>query len=86
MTTRTGKCLCGAVSLSAEVSDPRLAVCHCTQCQRWTGGGPLISVRVDQVTFHDKATIREASVSEWGVRVFAATAARRFIGEWQMRP
>ena len=32
-----GACLCGRVAF--DVKDPQaMGVCHCTRCQRWTGG------------------------------------------------
>ena len=33
----TGRCHCGAVSLSAEVHPARVFVCHCADCQVLTG-------------------------------------------------
>ena len=39
MERKTGQCLCGAVTFSADVA-AEIQACHCTQCQRWTGGGP----------------------------------------------
>jgi hypothetical protein len=34
----TGRCLCGAVSYTVEAEPVVQAVCHCTDCQRQTGG------------------------------------------------
>ena len=48
MAQRTGQCLCGAVTFTADVGDGVLA-CHCTQCQRWTGGGPYLCVSVSDL-------------------------------------
>lgn len=33
----TGRCYCGASSLSAEAAPLTVALCHCTDCRRWTG-------------------------------------------------
>jgi hypothetical protein len=34
-----GHCLCGAVSITVSGDhDPRIGVCHCRMCQRWSGG------------------------------------------------
>ena len=38
-----GSCLCGAVRLSAKISDNSVAACHCSICRKW-GGGPLLAV------------------------------------------
>ncbi|MEM9060790.1 MAG: GFA family protein [Pseudomonadota bacterium] len=72
MTERSGGCLCGAVRLRAVLSDEVIGACHCIQCQRWTGGGPLLSVPVSAVTFTHEDRIREFSISEWGVRAVCA--------------
>ena len=34
---RTGRCECGAVRFEAETEDCAGAVCHCSQCRRWSG-------------------------------------------------
>ncbi len=36
---RTGGCLCGAVRYRVDGEMRLLAVCHCSQCRRWTGHG-----------------------------------------------
>jgi len=41
---RTGSCLCGTVTFAA-VALGNFGVCHCLQCQKWTGG-PLFGVTV----------------------------------------
>ena len=39
MTALTGRCLCGAVTVTvAGEHDPRVGACHCRMCQRWSGG------------------------------------------------
>ena len=40
--TRTGSCLCGSVTLSADAL-PRLQACHCSMCRKWVGG-PFMAV------------------------------------------
>ena len=35
--TLTGRCRCGALSFTADVSRG-YGVCHCTSCRRWTSG------------------------------------------------
>ncbi len=39
---RTGRCLCGAVSLRAA-PERHVHACHCAMCRRW-GGGPLMGM------------------------------------------
>lgn len=38
-----GKCLCGAVQITAQNVSSSLGVCHCTMCRKW-GGGPWLGV------------------------------------------
>ena len=47
----TGGCLCGAVRF--ELSEPATdaGYCHCTRCQRRTGGGFSAQARIDGRTF-----------------------------------
>lgn len=37
MTTRTGSCLCGAVSFTVTGDLPGPDACHCTQCRKHSG-------------------------------------------------
>jgi hypothetical protein len=43
MSNVTGKCLCGAVSLSTTSMSQHIGACHCTMCRTW-GGGALLAV------------------------------------------
>ena len=33
----TGRCYCGAVTLTASAEPQTVAYCHCADCRRWTG-------------------------------------------------
>ncbi|KAJ6087354.1 hypothetical protein PENARI_c006G12084 [Penicillium arizonense] len=55
--TLTGSCMCGGVTYAAEVDKYLSALCHCTDCQKWTGGAftsnavvPRTSVKVTKGT------------------------------------
>lgn len=47
----TGRCLCGEVRF--ELTQPARAAgyCHCTRCQRRTGGGSAVSAKVQPGSF-----------------------------------
>lgn len=66
---RTGKCLCGDVSFSAEPL-PTMQACHCTMCRKW-GGGPFMSSPCRNAVFDGPVT-RYAS-SETCERAFCST-------------
>lgn len=82
MTFRTGACLCGAVTFRARVS-PHVQACHCRQCQRWTGGGPLLVVRAEDVEITNEDAIRHHRASEWGERGFCGTCGSTLY--WRMQ-
>ena len=66
---QTGRCLCGAVTVTAEPME-RLQACHCHMCRTWSGG-PFLSVPCKEVTFEGPVT-RYAS-SKFAERGFCAT-------------
>ncbi len=47
----TGRCLCGAVTYSADAEPVVQAVCHCTDCQRQTGNPFSVIVGVPRAAF-----------------------------------
>lgn len=67
--TRTGSCLCGAVTFSAEPI-PTLQACHCGMCRKW-GGGPFMATPCRDAAF-DGPVSRYAS-SDHAERGFCAT-------------
>lgn len=70
-----GKCLCGSVSVEAEISAEHACVeaCHCSTCRKW-GGGPLMAVECDgAVTWKGEANISVYASSEWAERGFCNT-------------
>ncbi len=47
----TGRCLCGAVTYTADAEPLVQAVCHCTDCQRQTGSPYSAIVAVPAASF-----------------------------------
>lgn len=67
--TTSGHCLCGAVTISATVSN-QLGACHCKMCQRWSGSA-LLSVEVlDNLNITGEENITVYDSSEWADRAF----------------
>jgi hypothetical protein len=48
MTMITGGCLCGAVRYTAEADPTRATICHCRDCQKFTGSAFAALVRVSK--------------------------------------
>lgn len=79
---RSGQCLCGAVKFSAEV-EGGVQACHCVQCQRWTGGGPLFVVRVHNLAIEGQNAIGAYHASHWGERATCKTCGSTLY--WKMQ-
>ncbi len=77
------QCLCGAVRFDGQLVDDAVLLCHCQQCQRWTGGGPLTTVRVKDVTIEGADNIGTYYASEHGERGFCKTCGTTLY--WTMR-
>jgi hypothetical protein len=77
------RCLCGAVRFEGLRVDDAIHACHCSQCQRWTGGGPLYALRVSNVTVTGEDSIRAYRASDWGERAFCAICGTSLY--WKMQ-
>lgn len=64
-----GRCLCGAVTFTADQVDSGLHICHCSMCRRWAGG-PTFSVAAKGVVFHGEDHLQRYGSSEWAERGF----------------
>lgn len=67
---RSGRCLCGAVTVRAKAMPKDVGACHCTMCRRW-GGGPFVEAPCGpDVDFTGEEHIAIYSSSEWAERGF----------------
>lgn len=82
---RSGGCLCGAVRFSALVS-PEIQACHCTQCQRWTGGGPFFTARVQDLELTGETQAQPYRHSTWGERLFCGICGTTLFWRMQGHP
>lgn len=48
MTRLTGGCLCGHVRYEVETDNKALSLCHCTHCQKVSGGAFSVNLFVEQ--------------------------------------
>ena len=67
-----GQCLCGAVTLRAEVEKPNLRACHCDMCRRHTSG-MFISVATVPGSVQVSGPAKSYRSSEWAERGFCET-------------
>lgn len=66
-----GKCLCGAVTITAPDLN-EIAACHCGMCRRW-GGGPFMTLHAGPgVTIDGKEHVKAYRSSDWAERAFCA--------------
>jgi hypothetical protein len=59
----TGGCLCGGVRFELTRPAEQAGYCHCTRCQKRTGGGSSAQARIDGTTF--RLLAGEALVQAW---------------------
>src|SRR3989338_3269929 len=68
--TGQGKCLCGAVTVTAKQVSKNLGACHCGMCRKWTGG-PLFAIDCGtEVAFEGQDYIATYDSSAWAERGF----------------
>ena len=65
----TGRCLCGAVTFTADGVHANAHSCHCGVCRRWSGG-PAFASNVDSVTFQGEQHVARYASSAWAERGF----------------
>ena len=54
----SGKCLCGAISVTADITEKdTVGACHCSMCRKWSGG-TFLAVHVgDRASFEGEENI-----------------------------
>lgn len=66
----TGGCLCGAIRFRAQPEKPEVAACHCSMCQKWSGG-PLFALDCGaNFQIENKQHLGIYKSSEWAERGF----------------
>lgn len=71
-TERRGKCLCGAIQITAKNASSNVGACHCGMCRRW-GGGPFMEIDCGaDVSFDGEEDIRVFDSSPWAERGFCS--------------
>lgn len=74
MTERTGGCLCGAVRYTLRAVPETFGVCHCSICQRISGGVNMaFNVEAEDIEITGMEAVRSYRSSEWAERSFCGT-------------
>ena len=64
---KSGRCMCGAVTVSAAKLGDKMNACHCDMCRRWTGSAFVAVLgTADDTTFD--GPVKTVSLSEWAER------------------
>jgi hypothetical protein len=65
----TGRCLCGAVEISAQAKQLDVVACHCDMCRRWSSG-PFMEINCGNVHFEGETSVGRIRSSDWAERGF----------------
>ena len=72
----TGQCHCGAISFTAKVDPTKVAVCHCADCQQFSGAPfrAVLPTPVENVSLKGKAKhyVKVAASGHRRVQAFCA--------------
>jgi hypothetical protein len=72
MTKLAGRCLCGAVTVTATMSKPILRACHCEMCRQHTSGA-FFSMAADPDSIVVVGPAQTYRSSDWAERGFCGT-------------
>jgi len=81
-TTRTGACLCGAVTFTCELKSRHADVCHCGMCQTWSG--PMFMVMMAgpaDLASESRGHVSVFQSSEWGQRHFCRVCGTHLFAQ-----
>lgn len=67
-----GKCLCGAVTVTATITDPILRACHCDMCRQHSSS-MYMSLATDPGSLKVEGPAKSYRSSEWAERGFCET-------------
>lgn len=69
--SKTGGCLCGAVTYTLSNEPTEVGACHCNMCRKWSGGIYIgLEVKADAVDIEGADNLTSYASSEWAERAF----------------
>ena len=88
-----GRCLCGAVTVSAEPARNGISACHCDMCRRWTSSA-FVAIEAVNGTVKVEGPAKTITTSDWAERAFCTecgsplwyriTAEGPYHGQYQL--
>ena len=69
MSTVTGHCLCGAVTVTAEPARSSLSACHCDMCRRWSSS-TFMAIEAKPGSVKVEGPAKTITTSDWAERAF----------------
>lgn len=71
--SKSGRCMCGAVSFTAQNVPDRFGACHCDMCKRWSGNVfNGVPVAIADMEIAGENRIRLIRSSAWAERAFCS--------------
>ncbi len=67
----TGRCLCGAVTITMTNAHREVDVCHCSMCQQWTGS-MYAGIEASEFSITGEEAISTYASSSWAERAFCS--------------
>lgn len=72
--SKSGSCLCGAVTYTLNETPKEFGACHCDMCRKWSGGIFLgVQASPDKTTMHGAENLTIYTSSPWAERAFCRT-------------
>ena len=65
----SGRCMCGAVTVTAEPAREALTVCHCAMCRQWTSS-MFMAIETKEGSVEIEGPVRVFQSSDWAERAF----------------
>lgn len=86
-----GGCQCGAITFEAEIDEKQVNVCHCTDCQAFSGSAFRVSVPAPAKEFKlksgtPKAYVKTAESGNKRVQMFCPTCGTHLYTTAQDKP
>jgi len=81
-TNRSGSCLCGTVTFTAESANS-VGACNCGMCRKWNGGPQMAVSCGDSVSFKNEDSIKVYKSSDWAERGFCKECGSHLFYRFQ---